>query len=739
MAESCDTLDVMTRPVRLEPGLRFRPVRQRGRWLCQIEQPSQHRFFRIGPAEYALISFFDGQTTLAQACAMAAAKLGCDAPSTERAKSVLQWMVRQRLASFADNKNDVRINETAAHLRPRVSSHSATAGNSGRTAWWHRFNPFWIKVPLPNVHRVLDSASIAVLPLYRSLGCILWSMLILVGLGMAWIQRGELLSGGTDVFDPDQWAYLIGIWLVLKLVHELGHTAACRRYGVKVRQAGIVAVLLMPMVYVDLTDAWMCRSRRKRMIISAAGIYLELGIAAIAVLGWTWSDDPVQRLVCHQVLFAAGVSTVLFNANPLMRFDGYYLLADAFDFPNLYSVAQQRVASAMRWLLLGQRPPDFDEPWWRRWAIDAYGWASLFWKGIIAVTLVIAAAWMFQGAGVLIAILGITQWVGRPLVAAFKTMKQESAGTSMLRPAFVTFVGVGLITGIVFWMPFPTRLAAPAVVRFPPECSVRCGVDGFVTAVFVREGQWVSPGDVLASLENDALRIELADVEIQLQQIEQQQLTAIHQLDAAADQIFQQRRASLISRRDHLAEQVDRMRLVAHRPGRVEARGLQERLGTYVQKGDSLMKIVDDGHKEVVALVNQAGIRTARRFEGDATIFASEAVGNFTGKLERIEPQATDRLPTPALAATSGGPMAVRTDESPEETLEPNEGPGESIRLVEPHFMAIARLDEPTAKRVPAGLLVEARLGYRDETIAQRVRTALLQRWYDDAADSNRR
>ena len=170
------------------------------------------------------------------------------------------------------------------------------------------------------------------------------------------IHSQRLSESTSGVLAVGNWLWLGVAWVGLKVLHECGHAVACKRLGGEVREAGVIFVLLAPLAYVDVTSTWRLRSKWARIQVAAAGMYVELFVAALATLVWARTPTSVLNQVCLNVMTTAGVMTVLFNANPLMRFDGYYIVSDLLELPNLYTQGQQYVAYLCRWLFFGIWP-----------------------------------------------------------------------------------------------------------------------------------------------------------------------------------------------------------------------------------------------------------------------------------------------------------------------------------------------------------------------------------------------
>ena len=159
-------------------------------------------------------------------------------------------------------------------------------------------------------------------------------LLITAGMIVAIVRWNELVDSSQLVFARNNWLLMGVAWLVLKVAHELAHALACKRQGGEVREAGLVFVLFAPAAYVNVTSAWRFPCKWQRVHVAAAGMYVELVLAALAVMAWNHVDSIVLRHLLFNIILMASFTTLVFNANPLMRFDGYYILSDLLEIPN---------------------------------------------------------------------------------------------------------------------------------------------------------------------------------------------------------------------------------------------------------------------------------------------------------------------------------------------------------------------------------------------------------------------
>ncbi|TWT76604.1 Peptidase family M50 [Planctomycetes bacterium CA13] len=706
-----NTVDLTKTPVRLADDVRIWPVHERGERVYRFEIPELHRFFRVGYEEYLLVSLLDGKTTLPQACGLAAAQLGSRAPTTAQAQSIVRWLLQNELAVLCDEKHPVR-------QPSRNRSHGESPG------FLRKLNPFWIKVPLSRSDRWIQPIGKVARGLFAPFAVVVGLVCILIGVLCILLNWSEFTQASAEVFLPSNWIWLLAMWAILKVVHEIAHAVAAYRQGAAVSEIGVVFILFAPLAYVDVTSCWRLNSRWSRIAVAAAGMYVELFIAAIAAVMWCITDSDMASFFLHRLVFAATVSTLLFNANPLMRFDGYFMLADLVDISNLYAESSTTVKRIVARAMFGDSPLANTLVGWRRAFLVIYGVLAMLWRMVICTSLLIAASNMFAGAGVLIAVFGIYGWFAVPIKQfaseAIELFQFDRA--KFARGAVVGSVSIVLGGLLILWMPIPTLTRASAVVRYLPETVVRSRASGFVSTVRVEGGGWVSKGDVMMEITDPALQNRRRQLELELEQNAIRMRQAVDQKNESVKHVLSENRKAMQDRLSQVSEQCDGLKVIAERDGEVIGRGLEEKIGTYVREGDVLFWLVGDEDKEVIALVDQGDIEHARAVVGKQVTVHSKDGSRASGWFEDLQPRATDRLSIASLSATESGPLAVRTDNRD----------GETLRLVEPHFLARIRFQDTTdsSSTPAAGTRVEVALQTRTDSLAQRVNKMVRQLWY---------
>ncbi len=707
------TMDLTQQCLRLADDVRVWPVRERGELVYRIEIPGQHRFFRIGYRESYLCSLLDGVRTLPQACSLAAAHLGRDAPTSRETVEIARWLIQNEIAYIADQPPPRRGQRVSERTTARQNAWSRLLGD---------FNPFWMKLPLPGGGKFITAISRLLSPLLSAPVLIAGFLLIVSALIAISVQCETFQQQTSRIFHPSGWAWMFAIFIALKLIHELAHAVACHRVGCDVHRCGIVLVLFAPLAYVDVTSCWRLPSRWSRIAVSAAGMFVELCIAAACVWLFLISDDPLARDLCYRILFTAGLSTVVFNANVLMRFDGYFILADAVDIPNLAAESTSALKRLSRRWIVGESTQSGGLTGWRGMLVMTYGLASLLWRVSVCVCLAIAASTMFQGAGLVLSVLGIVIWIGTPAIGLQHYLQSLWI---FERPRFYRAVIVGSCLGVlsvasVFFVPIPSRVHVPVMTRLATAASVRAPASGFIAAIHVTDGDTVVAGDPLITLVNDELRAALRELEIQSQRIELELRHASGTHNEAQCHVLRRSAESLEKRLADYRHRVESLVVHAAHDGRVIARNLATRVGTYADEGDELMVVAAEEDREWIILIQPHDMEHVQNCVGrNIPVVAANRV-RYQSSIQRIQPRATDELIEPAMAAINGGPLATQTVDDPAERS--------SSRLLTPHFCGYLNLDED-ARSLPIGTRMTADCGYHSKTIASHFRSWVRALW----------
>ena len=629
---------------RLRRDLIFTPVRESGATLYVIEDPVRHLFYRVGREEYALIIFLNQADSLENLLERTAAESDV-LFTTEQAQVVFSWLASRQLLQT----------DTAEPLLAAVAQERKMLG----LRRFSRLNLISFKLPLGNPDPLLQRCTFLSwftgLPFF-----LLWVFLGLAALNTLSSQWQAFSSQTTGFFGTENLARIWLIWFGLKLIHELFHALACYRYGGRIYEAGILLILFIPLTYVNATSSWRFPSRWQRIHVAVAGMYIELGIAFAALQLWSWSPESPAGFIAHNTVIIAGVSSLLFNANPLMRFDGYYLLSDLTGQPNLYQQGLAAIASLFSRFFLGlpsSTPPAHP-------LIALYGAAVHAWRLLVLVSLGFLASRLAGGLGILITLGAVLVWLGLPLHSFIKRWPGHRERNPAVAGRLITRLGLVLIllVAALQLIGWEQRIEAPAVVEYEQQHSVRTRTSGFVSDIRIKDGDRVSAGQVLLVLVNSELDHSHRQMRLQLKQLGLKSRLAQSTGKIGDAQILRDQEHTLLTELQAVEEDIADLTITAPGDGICISGNLAALEGTYLFRGQEVLWIVSLDRKKLTGLAAQNDIEGFRRLVGQSISvdMGASGTGSFQGLLNRIAPQMTTSLFHPALGAIYGGPLDVR-------------------------------------------------------------------------------
>ena len=562
---------------------------------------------------------------------------------------------------------------------------------------------------------------------------------------VVWLAAAIAIAGNWNRFETSwsavlhrsNWIWLGLSWLILKIVHELSHAIACRRHGGEVRDSGIIFILLAPVAYVDVTSSLSFPSRWQRIQTAAGGIYAELTIASRAALAWTLTDSPLLSHHLVNLIWSASVTTVVFNANPLMKFDGYYILSDLLDRPNLYTDSAQHLRRLANRFFFGIRADGAISSGQDAVLTATYGLAAFVWRMLICVGLLISASVMFHGAGIVLAATGVLLWFGRPLLQLVQKiwLLTRLEPQKSMRAILLGSASTAALSAFVFLTPWPAGATAPGILDHQNLAVVRAETPGFIRKIHISDGELVAYGQLLIELENKELTNELADLQLAIEQSDIRRRQFIRNREEASVQVEAENHAALQKRLTEKQQQAAALIVRAPVAGRVMSRSLIRAAGTYAQPGTELVAIGNDTRKELRVSISQDDARwleSSAQNSNERTVVdvRLRSAGLAKGTVRRILPGATRTPLHESLTAPAGGPLAVKASSKSDKRSE--------FILTEPRVTAIIDLPPDVAAEIPAGAFGHVWLQTESSpTIAEAV-TRITSRWIEDQLESAR-
>jgi putative peptide zinc metalloprotease protein len=637
----------------LKPRLRshIKVLRQvfRDREWYVLQDLSSGRFHRISPEAYFIIGLMDGKRSMADIWDAAALHLGDSLPTQEEIINLLSQVHR-----FDGLQSDLLPDMTELserNLRERRNKFLS-----------YLLSPTSLKFPLIDPDKFLERTQMLVRPLFGWFGALLWLAVVVYGLLQTGLHWSELTTNVTDrVLSLENVLILSLVYPVLKAFHEFGHAYTVKRWGGEVHEMGIMLLVFVPIPYVDATSSYSFTDKKKRMLVSAAGILVELFLAALAVMVWVNAGPGTVRVIAYNIMIIGGISTVLMNGNPLIRYDAYYILSDFVEIPNLATRSNEYIGYFVKRRLLGIKEvkstaETTGEACW----LVFYGIASFMYRIFIMTAIVLFIAGKFFIIGILLALWTMASFVVFPLVKLVQT-KLADPLMQQYRVRSLLAVGVtaGLFVFLVTAVKIPSFTIVEGVVWVPVESQVIAGADGFVSRFLAEPNSIVHRGDPLILCEAQKLDKEVNVLKGNLGEVEARyQLSRV--TDRSAAEILKEEMAKSRAELSRARERVSGLLIRSPADGVFLLPLAEDLPGRYVKKGSPLGYVVDFSHSVLRIVAGQDDVEAIRnRTRSVSARLASNLATAIPARVVREVPAASNELPSMALSVSGGGSIAL--------------------------------------------------------------------------------
>lgn len=631
---------------RLRPDLQLSPASAGldGAPQWTLADPLRGRYFKLGDAVMRLLrhwSLGDAAQVLAAANAQPGAPLG-----TPELEELIRFL----------RGHDLVVGDHAQR-----ASYTQKAAAQRQSPWKRLLHQYlFFRIPLWRPDPFLDRTW----PLLQRHGGVLLRaglpITLLLGLFLAGRDWERFIGTFPHLFSLGG-ALAFGIALVFaKLCHEFGHAYMAKRAGCRVQSMGVAFMVLFPLFYTDVSDAWRVNDRRSRLLIGAGGVLAELVLACIALLAWSLLPDGAWRTAAFMLASATWITTLVVNLNPFLRFDGYFLLTDLWGVDNL----QSRAFALCRWRLrealfgYGDAPP---EPWSadRQRRLLLWGYSAWLWRAALFFGIALAVYHLFfKLLGIALMLVELAWFIVLPVL---REMTQWWAQRGRARLGRVLLTGGGLLAVIgLLVLPWRDTVELPAVLESARTSALHAPVPARLQHLHVRDGQRVAAGDLLLELESPDLeaRQRIVRQEIRILQLQLRRLAARSETAADAG-ILEQQLAEALSEYRGLAAQRDRLQLRAPHAGTVRDLPADLHEGRWLPPQLPLARIVEPGVRLRGYLPENALWRVEVSAKG-RFIADDPARAPIPVVLEEVSPTGVPALDIQALASDQTGPIAVR-------------------------------------------------------------------------------
>lgn len=496
-------------------------------------------------------------------------------------------------------------------------------------------------------------------------------------------------------FAVDNLIFMGFILIFTKSIHELGHGLMCRHFGGECHQIGFMLLVMTPAMYCDTSDSWTLPNRWHRMAIGAAGMYIELFMAAICTFIWWFTNPGWIHYLALNIMFLGSFSTVVFNANPLLRYDGYYILSDFLEIPNLAQKSRLSLISKLRVWCLGMKPVNARVlPQRHQVAFAIYSVSSFVYRWVVMIMIFwfiaeIFEPWGLAAVGHILIAISLTGMIVVPLYKMTKFFLYPGRLREVKKPRFYfTLVATTTVLAFFCFFPLPHYVWADFVVRPQNAQMVSLALPGTLQQVDRHEGDRVEPQDVIAVLKNDELELELEQLQGNLARLNTEltgyQLTSYIRPDAA-DRIAETETKIRSTEKQIEVKQRQKQQLVirAKRSGELFSpqnfplRSQPEtelatwsgtpldtkNLGTYLEQNTLLGIVGEPGEMEAIFVVDQSDVKLLKQGQ-QVVVLCHQFRTDFLQTTISFVAQDELTVVPRELSQTNGGPIAVKPDAS---------------------------------------------------------------------------
>ncbi len=621
----------------------------RGEIWYVLQDHQTGRFHRLSPSANLILCLMDGRRTLQDIWERAARRNEDDPPTQDDTIRLISQL----------HGSDLLQGDLPPDLAELAERSESTAR---RTLMARVKNPLALRFALFDPDAVLDRLAPFYRPIFSLWGLAVWLAVVVAGLVVAALHWGELTGDvANQMLSAQNVALMLCLYPVIKALHETGHAVATKAWGGEVHEVGMMLLVLFPAPYVDASSSAAFPSKWQRMMVAAAGIFVELFLAGAAAIVWALAEPGLVRAAAFNVMVIGSISTLVFNGNPLLRFDGYYIFADLIEIPNLGSRANRYVFYLIERYALkieGTKSPVTaagERPWMLFYAVSAF-----VYRTTVSIAIASFIATQYFVFGVILALLALFGIVVTPVVKGVKFILSDPKLNGRRRLAMtVTGAAVLAVFAMLFVIPLPYTTMAQGVVWVPDDTQIRTRTDGILTNLLVQPGRDAQAGEALAQLEDPSLDSRVAVLQAQLTELRLRH-DAARLGDRVQAQILQEQIASTQEILRVYSERQTGLTVRTEHAGRLIVPGAVDLPGRYLRRGERIGYVLTADDPVVRVVVPQTDVDLIRnRTRAVAARLAERPEEVRVGAIRREVPGAQQEIPSLALATQGGGTIAV--------------------------------------------------------------------------------
>ncbi|UCG14126.1 MAG: PqqD family peptide modification chaperone [Deltaproteobacteria bacterium] len=621
-----------------------------------LQDPANNQFFRLSDAAYHFVAMLDGRRTVSQVWRTCMEEFGDNAPTQGEVVNLLSQLYSSNLlqGSLAPDAEEL-FQRHQRRVRREVTSVLT--------------NLLFIRVPLWDPDRFLDTWVGLVGRLFTWCGFLIWASIVGTGLWAVGGHIGELASQASSVLNPHNLPLLYMALVVVKIFHEMGHAFACKHFGTQegtggeVHQMGVTFLVFTPLPFVDASSSWALRSKLHRIVVGASGMLVELAIASIAAILWVRTGEGTTvHAIAYNIMVIASVSTLLFNGNPLLRYDAYYILLDVLEIPNLESRSRLYVYYLVKRYVWGVRKAhDPSHTKGEKGWLVFYAVAAMLCRVMVFSAIILFLRDKFFAIGVIFGAIMLTGWVLIPVGKVIRYLATSHALDRVrVRAVLTSLVGVLSLFIAVGHVTVPDRCRIEGVVEPVELAVIHMKTAGFVCN-FLDSGAKTGPdGPTLIEAWSPKLEAQRDQLLAELRQLQVNRQSA-QTREAAAAQILEEKIAALEDQIERNNQDLQTLALRSPISGTWVAPDIDAISGAYLRRGEHVGVVANLDNLRIRAIAGQTV--AARLIKEAQSVVEIKVRGQpdmeLAGEIETIMPAGHERLPSAALGYAAGGSTQI--------------------------------------------------------------------------------
>jgi putative peptide zinc metalloprotease protein len=653
---------VANQRIYLRSSVRVRRQYYRGERWYVLENPVSNQYFRLRPQAYEFIARLRPDKTVEQVWEESLETNPDEAPGQDAVIRLLAQLYQVGLLHYENPEDSAELFRRFQQRRQREI----------RSKF---LNLMFIRFPLLDPDRFLKRMLPIVGPLISPFGFLIWLLTVGGALKVVLDYFPALKDESQALLAPGNLVWLYAGLVILKTLHEFGHAFFCRKFGGEVHVMGVMLMIFTPIPYVDATSSWGFSSRWKRALVGLAGMIVEVFVAALATFVWANTGAGLVHNLAYNMMFIASVSTLLFNLNPLLRFDGYYILCDLLNYPNLHQHSAGQLKHVVKRHAYGvatsKSPTDKKS---EKTILVTFGILSHIYRIIVFTGILLFVADRFLLIGVVMAVICLFSWIVAPLGKwMYYLFTSPELDRVRSRAVGVTLGFVGVLLIFLQLVPLPHHFRASGVVAAENWAELVSQTEGTLMEVLVEPGAQVTAGTPLLRLSNPELSLEMRRAEARLSEVKMQLLQAMS-FDGVDVKPLLFQRQSIEERILLLKQRQEDLIMKSPIDGIWVAPEIEQVIGRWLVRGSSLGRVIHPGGFEFISPVLQDDVDRLFANEigsSEVRLFGMAEAGIEVTSMDII-PVEKRQLPSRALGWSGGGDIPVtQEDEQGATTAEP--------------------------------------------------------------------